>query len=150
MRRRVSALAHFACGAIALSLALATSAGAEELTFSDLKAKIFDARMALKTFVNGLRFCGELDGTNFYFEPRNRVLSLEDYHQSLDNLVKAQAFNPEKKKPWTAEDANARWEQAKKKAQQDKEICKLVAMLPELEKRLQAIEHKAEEPKKTQ
>ncbi len=104
--------------------------------------------MALKTFVGGLRHCGELNGTNFYFQPRDRVLDLEEYHQSLDNLAKAQAFNPEKHRPWTEADANDRWEQVKKQAARDKEVCKLVAMLPELEKKLEEAEPKGGEPNK--
>jgi hypothetical protein len=138
---------RFACSTIALVLILASPVRAESFTFNELKAKIFDARMALKTFVGGLRFCKELDGTNFYYQPRNRVLNLEEYHQSLDNLVKAQVFNPEKRRPWNAEDANQRWEQVKKQAIEEKETCKLVALLPELEKRLEELQPKPEEPK---
>jgi hypothetical protein len=138
---------RFACSTIALVLILASPVHAESFTFNELKAKIFDARMALKTFVGGLRFCKELDGTNFYYQPRNRVLNLEEYHQSLDNLVKAQVFNPEKRRPWNAEDANQRWEQVKKQAIEEKETCKLVALLPELEKRLEELQPKPEEPK---
>jgi hypothetical protein len=144
---------RFACSTIALVLILASPAHAESFTFNELKAKIFDARMALKTFVGGLRFCKELDGTNFYYQPRNRVLNLEEYHQSLDNLVKAQVFNPEKRRPWNAEDAHQRWEQVKKQALEEKETCKLVALLPELEKRLEELQpkpDKPEEPKKTE
>jgi hypothetical protein len=156
---------RLAPGAVALALMLATlmlatlmlaSPARAESLINDLKAKIFDARMALKTFVGGLRHCGELNGTNFYFQPRDRVLDLEEYHQSLDNLVKAQAFNPEKHHPWTEADANDRWEQVKKQAARDKEVCKLVAMLPELEKKLEEAEpkggapNKGGEPKKSQ
>lgn len=140
---------RFTGSAIALALLLASPARGEGL-INELKAKIFDAKMALKTFVGGLRHCNELDGTNFYFQPRDRVLNLEEYHQSLDNLVKAQAFNPEKRRPWTDADANDRWEQVKKQAARDKEVCKLVAMLPELEKRLEEAEHKGDEPKKSE
>jgi hypothetical protein len=136
---------RFAGGAVALALLLASPAHGESL-INDLKAKIFDAKMALKTFVGGLRHCNELDGTNFYFQPRDRVLNLEEYHQSLDNLVKSQAFNPEKHRPWTDADAHDRWEQVKKQAARDKEVCKLVSALPELEKRLEEAEHKTAEP----
>jgi hypothetical protein len=144
---RSSSRTRLAPGAVALALMLASPARAESL-INDLKAKIFDARMALKTFVGGLRHCGELNGTNFYFQPRDRVLDLEEYHQSLDNLAKAQAFNPEKHRPWTEADANDRWEQVKKQAARDKEVCKLVAMLPELEKKLEEAEPKGGEPNK--
>jgi tRNA nucleotidyltransferase/poly(A) polymerase len=141
---------RLACGAVALALLLAASPARAEGIINDLKAKIFDARMALKTFVGGLRHCAELNGTNFYFQPRDRVLDLEEYHQSLDNLVKSQAFNPEKRQPWNEADANARWEQVKKQAARDNEVCKLVAKLPELEKKLQEVEHKDDEPKKNE
>jgi hypothetical protein len=142
--RSLAKVTHFACGAIALSFILAAPVHAES-TFSELKGKLFDARMAVKTFVNGLRHCKELDGTNFYFEPRNRVLNLEEYHQSLDNLVKAQVYNPEKRRPWSEEDANARWEQVKKEALHNKEVCKLVELLPQLEKRVKELEGKHDE-----
>jgi hypothetical protein len=135
----------FAGGAVAAALLLGSPAHGEGL-INDLKAKIFDAKMALKTFVGGLHHCNELDGTNFYFQPRDRVLNLEEYHLSLDNLVKSQAFNPEKHRPWTDADAHDRWEQVKKQAARDKEVCKLVAALPELEKRLEEAEHKPAEP----
>lgn len=88
-------LGWVASGAVALWLIPPIVALAQSPNVNDLKAKIFDARMAEKMFVNGLRFCNELDGTNFYFEPRNRVLKLEDYHRSLENLASAQAYNPE-------------------------------------------------------
>jgi hypothetical protein len=143
---------RFAGGAVAVAVVLGSPARGESL-INDLKAKIFDAKMALKTFVGGLRHCNELDGTNFYFQPRDRVLNLEEYRQSLDNLVKAQTFNPEKHRPWTDADANDRWEQVKKQAARDKEVCKLVSALPELEKRLEEAEHKTaepDEPKKSQ
>jgi len=136
---------RFAGGAVGAALLLGSPARGEGL-INDLKAKIFDAKMALKTFVGGLRHCNELDGTNFYFQPRDRVLNLEEYHLSLDNLVKSQAFNPEKHRPWTDADAHDRWEQVKKQAARDKEVCKLVAALPELEKRLEEAEHKPAEP----
>ncbi len=150
---RSSNSTRLAPGAVALALMLATlmlagSPARAESLINDLKAKIFDARMALKTFVGGLRHCSELNGTNFYFQPRDRVLDLEEYHQSLDNLAKAQAFNPEKHRPWTEADANDRWEQVKKQAARDKEVCKLVAMLPELEKKLEEAEPKGGEPNK--
>ena len=140
---------RFAGSVVVAALLLGSPARSEGL-INELKVKIFDAKMALKTFVGGLRHCSELDGTNFYFQPRDRVLNLEEYHQSLDNLVKAQVFNPEKRRPWTDADANARWEQVKKQAVRDKEVCKLVAMLPELEKKLEEAEHKGEEPKKNE
>ena len=125
--------------AIALSL-VPWALHAQNPTVDEIKGKIFDARMAQKTFAGGLKFCGELDGTSFYFQPRNRVLKLEDYHRSLDDLARARAFNPATRRPWSAQDASERWEQAQRQALQDKESCALVASLPELEKRLKELE----------
>jgi len=81
---------------------------------NDLKAKIFDARLAQRNFSAGLRHCSELNGTNFYFEQRDRVLNLQDYRRSLDNLVTQGAFNPETRRPWNKQDAEARWAQVQK------------------------------------
>ena len=95
---------RFACGAMALCLmpaclilaCLAPSAPvrAQNQAVDDLKGKIFDARMAKQTFAGGLKFCNELDGKHFYFQARDRVLDLEEYHRSLENLAKQQVFNP--------------------------------------------------------
>ena len=86
-----------------------------------------------QTFANGLKFCSELNGNNFYFPPRDRVLDLDEYHRSLENLARQQVFNPERKRPWTEEDATDRWEQVKRQATKDKENCQLVASLPDLQ-----------------
>jgi hypothetical protein len=138
---------RFVCGGIALLLipicalqAQSPAAGDLKAKVNDLKSKIFEARMAQQLFVNGLRFCSELDGTNFYFAPRNRIIDLEEYHRSLDNLVGAQAFNPQTRRPWSAQDAQNRWEEAKKQAATDKQNCALVANLPEFEKQLQQLQ----------
>jgi hypothetical protein len=140
--------ALWAGAAIALWLISGAGAHAQSPTVNDLKAKIFDARMAQQTFLNGLRFCAELDGTNFYFAPRNRVLKLEDYHRSLENLASAQTFNPETRRPWSVPEANARWEQVKQQAVRDKDNCALVASLPDLEKQLKELETKHDESQK--
>jgi hypothetical protein len=71
---------------------------------------------------------------------RNRILDLEEYFRSLENLVKAQVFNPDKRRPWSLQDAKERWEVVKKQAQEDKEKCELVKSLPELEKKLQELQ----------
>ena len=92
--------------------------------------------MAQQTFANGLKYCSELNGKSFYYQLRNRILNLEEYFHSLENLVKAQVFNPDKRRPWTLQDAKERWEEVKKQAQADREKCELVQSLPELEKRL--------------
>ena len=94
-------------------------------------------------FAGGLKHCDELDGKSFYYQIRNRILNLEEFAHSLDNLVKAEVFNPAKRRPWTLEDAKERWEEVKKQAKEDKEKCELVRSLPELEKRLQEMQQKA-------
>src|SRR3974390_1033351 len=75
-------------------------------SLNELKAKIWEAEVAQRNFAAGLPHCSELNGTNFYFQPRDRVLNLEDYRRSLDNLVTQGAFNPETKRPWDKKDAD--------------------------------------------
>ena len=131
-------------GTLALCLipaaAIAAPEKAQQQAIDDLKGKIFDARMAERTFERGLKYCNELDGNHFYFLPRDRVLKLEDYHRSLEALAKQQAFNPEKHRPWTEQDAAERWEEAQKKAASDKANCALAASLPDLEKKLEELQ----------
>lgn len=110
---------------------------------NDLKGKIFDAKMAQQQFANALKFCNELNGTNFYFAQRNRVLDLDEYHQSLESLAKTKVFNAETRKPWSDEEAAARWAQAQKQAATDKANCELVTSLPQLEKQLDELQKKA-------
>jgi len=128
------------CG-VALA-ALVSPLHAQNKAVDELKGEIFDAKMAKQMFANGLKYCGELDGSNFFFEPRGRVLSLEDYHRSLENLAQQHTYNPEKRRPWTAEDAAFRWDQVKQEAIKEKNNCALVASLPELEKKLEELEKK--------
>ena len=52
-------------------------------------------------------------------------------------------FNPQKRRPWTLEDAKERWEEVKKQAQEDKQRCELVRKLPEMEKQLQELQQNA-------
>jgi hypothetical protein len=132
-----------ACAAATAGLICTPVARAQTPEIDALKGKIFDARMASQTFVNGLKFCDELKGKGFYFQLRNRVLLLDDYFRSLENLVKAQAYNPQKKRPWSIQDAKERWEEVKKEAQADKEKCELVRSLPALEKQLEVLEKNA-------
>jgi tRNA nucleotidyltransferase/poly(A) polymerase len=120
-----------------------TNGQAQSPAIDELKGKIFDARMAQQTFAGGLKFCEELNGKSFYFRLRNRVLNLEEYFQSLENLAKAQVFNPEKRRPWSLQDAKERWEEVKKQAAEDKQKCELVQSLPELEKQLQELQKNA-------
>ena len=134
MNRLAAAVAVAAC------LLSAPPLHAQNAAIDELKGKIFDARMAQQTFANGLKYCSELHGKSFYYQLRNRILNLEEYFHSLENLVKAQVFNPEKRRPWSLEDAKQRWEEVKRQAQVDKEKCELVQSLPELEKRLEELQ----------
>jgi hypothetical protein len=127
------------CG-VAFLLIACSSVRAQDPAIDDLKGKIFDARMAQQTLGDGLKYCPELNGKSFYFRVRNRILDLEEYFHSLENLVKAQTFNPDKRRPWSLQDAKERWEVVKKQAQEDKEKCELVRSLPELEKRLEELQ----------
>lgn len=121
-------------------LSFAASNGrAQSPEIDDLKGRIFDAHMAQKTF-GGLKYCTDLDGKSFYFQLRNRVLNLEEYFRSLEAMAKAEVYNPEKRRPWTLEDAKMRWEDVKRQAQEDKRKCELVQSLPKLEKELQELQ----------
>jgi hypothetical protein len=41
---------------------------------------------------NGPKLCEESNGTDFYFQLRNRVLALDEYFQSPENLVVLRFF----------------------------------------------------------
>src|SRR5580704_19337228 len=99
---RIGLCATFA--GVALALNFSSPLHAQTAAINDLKGKIFDAKMAQQAFAGGLPHCAELDGTNFYFPPRDRVLSLQDYKRSLESLVLGQVFNPDTKKPWNQDD----------------------------------------------
>jgi len=114
----------------------------------ELKSKIFGAHLAQQTLGRGLRFCTELDGKGFYFQIRDRVLDLEEYSHALENLVKAEVYNPDKRRPWSLQDAKDRWDEVKKQAEEDKKKCELVRTLPQLEKQLHDLEAKSESPEK--
>jgi len=115
---------------------------------NELRGKIFDAEMTSKTFAPGLRYCGQFDGTNFYFMQRDRVLNLEDYHRSLDSLARGGGYNPETKRPWSAADAEAHWQQAKAEAAKDQANCELVGNLPAMKKKLEQMQQSAETAEK--
>jgi hypothetical protein len=68
---------------------------------------------------------------------------LIEYHRSLDNLALQGVFNPETKRPWNQQDADARWEQVRKQALSDKANCALVASLPDLQKKLEELQRAA-------
>ncbi len=131
---------RLAYGALALFLIPWPLLRAQNAAIDELKGKIFDARMAKQTFADGLKHCDELTGKSFYYRLRSRVLNLEEYFHSLENLAKAQVYNPDKRRPWSLQDAKERWEEVKKEAQADKEKCELVQNLPELEKRLEELQ----------
>jgi hypothetical protein len=129
--------------AVVPAVIVSTPLHAQTSVINDLKGKIFDAKMAQQTFAAGLRHCGELNGTNFYFQMRDRVLNLEEFHHSLDSLAQQGVFNPETKRPWNQEDADARWELVKREAASDVSTCALVASLPDLQKKLDELQPQA-------
>ena len=137
-------MARLVHGIVALALLLPPAAHTEDLSLNDLKAKIWDAQLVARNSAAAMKFCNQLDGSNFYFLPRNRVLNLEEYHQSLQNLVKQGSLNPETKRPWNEQDAAARWETVKAQALKDKANCEMVAHLPQLEKQLEEMEKSSE------
>src|SRR5271154_5332826 len=87
--------ASLAGGVAVFCLVPLTGGHAQTAAIDDLKGKIFDARMAQQTFSGGLKYCEDLKGKNFYYQLRNRILNLDEYFRSLENLVKAQVFNPQ-------------------------------------------------------
>src|SRR6201987_3850287 len=97
--------------------------------FNYIKAKVWESQLGQRNFAAGLRHCNELNGTNFYFETRDRVLNLQDYRRSLDNLAAQGGFNPETRRPWTKQDADARWAQVQKDAVTHQTNCAAVASL---------------------
>jgi len=130
-------------GTVIFAVNLAAPAAAQNTAIDDLRGKIFDAKMAQQLFAAGLKHCSELNGTNFYFQPRDRVLNLEDYHRSLERLAQGGGFNPETKRPWSQEDANLRWTLAQQEAVKDQADCALVSSLPDLQKKLQELQQAA-------
>jgi len=113
---------------------------------NNIKAKIWEAQSVQRNFSGGLRHCNELNGTNFYFEQRDRVLNLQDYRRSLDNLAAQGAYNPETKRPWNKQDADARWAQVQKDAVTHQANCAAVASLPFLEKKLKELQQQSGTP----
>jgi tRNA nucleotidyltransferase/poly(A) polymerase len=126
-----------------IALTLASSLHAQNLTeLNDLKAKIWEAELAQRNFAAGLSHCSELNGANFYFYPRDRVLNLQDYRHSLDNFVAQGAFNPETRRPWNKPHAEARWAQVQKQATTDQANCTVVASLPSLRQKLKELQQR--------
>jgi hypothetical protein len=130
-------------GAALLVLNFSGSSRAQLAVINDLRGKIFDAKMLQETFLKGLTHCSEFDGTNFYFELRDRVLNLQDYRRALNSLAQGGIFNPETKKPWDQPDADKHWAQAQQLAAIDKANCALVASLPDMQKQLAQLQQAA-------
>ena len=127
--------------AVLLALAVGHPVHAQNAeTVSDIKAKIWEAELAQRNFARGLPHCNELNGTNFYFDARDRVLNLQDYRRSLDNLVTQGSFNIETRRPWNKQDADTRWAEVQKQAVADQASCTAVASLPFLRKKLKELE----------
>src|SRR6516164_6442265 len=101
---------------------------------NELKAKIWEAEVAQRNFAAGLPHCSELNGTNFYLSKQNRLLNLQDYRHSLDNLVAQGVFN--------RQDADARWAQVQKQATTDQANCTAVASLPSLRQKLKELQQR--------
>jgi hypothetical protein len=99
-----------------------------------------------RNFAAGLRHCNELNGTNFYLQPRDRVLSLQEYRRSLDNFVMEGAFNPETRRPWNKQGVGARWAQVEKQATTDQANCAAVASLPTLQQKLKELREQQSRP----
>jgi hypothetical protein len=131
--------------AMPLALTVASSLYAQD-ALNELNARIWEAELAQRNFAAGLPHCRELNGTNFYFQTRDRVLNLEDYRRSLDNLLMQGAFNPETRRPWNKQDADARWAQVQKQATTDQANCAAVASLPSLQKQLKELQQRQSRP----
>ena len=107
---------------------------------NELKIKIWKVEVAQRNFAAGLPHCSELNGTNFYFYPQNRVLNLQDYRRSLENLVTQGAFNQETQRPWNKQDADARLAQVQKQATTDQANRTAFASLPSLRQKLKELQ----------
>lgn len=107
-----------------------------------LKSEIAEAQNVQRTFADGLQHCAFLDGTRLYNSNQKRVILLSEMQTSLQNLVKDQVFNAQKKRLWAAADAEERMKIAQTQANQDKRNCNLVAKLPEMVKKLAEMESK--------
>ncbi len=133
-------------GGVLLSTQFASLLYAQNASVDDLKGKIFNAQAVQHIFAKTLTHCTELNGANFYFQQRDRVLDLADYHRSLDSLALQRSFNPATRRPWSRQDSDARWTEVQKEAAQDQANCALVATLPAMQKKLQALQLAASSP----
>jgi hypothetical protein len=107
---------------------------------NSIKVEILEAENIQKKFAGAMKHCGALDGKHFYIETQDRVLDLDQFHKSLESMVKEQVFNPQKKRPWTQADAQERLDLVQKMAEHDKYRCDMVAKLPTLQKELVVFE----------
>ena len=107
-----------------------------------LKSEIAEAQNVQRTFADGLQHCAVLDGSRFYNSGQKRVIVLSELQTSLQNLVKDQIFNPQKKRLWIAADIDERMKTAQAQADREKNNCNLVAKLPEMVKKLAELESK--------
>jgi len=125
---------------MAMLLAWSTGLHAEDAQrlakINGIKVEITEAENIQKKYSSALKYCHLLDGKNFYLQNQDRVLNVEQYHKSLENLVKERVFNPQRKGPWTAADAEDRLKVVEKMADHDKYRCEVVAKLPALQKEL--------------
>jgi hypothetical protein len=58
-------------------------------------------------------------------------------------LVRQGAFNPETKRPWNKQDADARWAQVQKQAITDQANCAAAASLPSLQEELKELQQQS-------
>jgi hypothetical protein len=140
-------MTHSILWAVPLALTVASSVHAQGASaLNELKVNIWEAELVQRNFAAGLRHCSELNGTNFYFQPRDRVLNLQDYRRALDSFDMQGAYNPETKRPWNKEDVEARWAQVQKQATTDQANCAAVASLPSLRLKLKELQQQQSTP----
>jgi len=139
-------MTRIAAGLMAVTLLLAWPAIAQVedaravAKINLIKVEILEAENIQKKFASAMKHCGALDGKHFYIEAQDRVLDLDQFHKSLESMVKDQVFNPQKKRPWTEADAQERRDLVQKMAEHDKYRCDMVAKLPTLQKELVVLE----------
>ena len=108
------------------SVAIELTPRARFTELNDLKAKV--CRTGTQNFAAGLPHCSELDGTNFYFYPRDRARSTISSRRG--------AFNPETRRPWNKQDADRQARVQKTRDHQSGANCAAVASLPSLRQKL--------------
>jgi hypothetical protein len=119
---------------------LRANAEDRNLAIQTLKSDIAEAKNVQRIFADTLPHCASLDGNSFYNNAQKRVVLLSELETSVKNLVKDQVFNPQKKHPWTAGDAEELMKVGQLQAERDQRNCNLVAKLPEMNKKLNELE----------